>query len=261
MILLARHIRESRRLPVAVAVVLGAVLVVQAGRTAAALTQAPDFDTPTAPAPPADLGVLARFDPFRGDGEAGHSEAAGGWTLFAIRSGASGLDTAIIAGADGQQRLYRVGEALAPGVLLDSVAADHVRLSRGGVVSRLDFPETSAAPAPVAPPAPAPASAAPQGGRISATRFTTDVALSPRQRDGRIDGVTVQPRGQGAALQAAGLRPGDVILAVNGTPVDSAERVADLALDLQAGARAEITYERDGRRLATTVDIEGPDRR
>lgn len=255
-------ILASRRLPVALAVVLGVILTVQVGRTAVGLMQTPDILPSGAPrAAVADRAVLARFDPFLGQGAVAETTSAGGWTLHGVRSGGGGFDTAILAGDDGRQQLYRVGEVLAPGVMLHTVAADHVLLSRGGGVSRVDFPEASsppaaAAPAPIAPAGPA----ASTGGRVSPARFSADVAMSPRLRDGRVNGVTVQPRGQGASLQAAGLRAGDVIVSVNGTPIDSAERAADLALELQAGSSAEITYEREGRRVATTVQIEGPAR-
>lgn len=251
----------SRRLPLALAALLGVLLAVQAARLVLLLTQAPEIATPApAAAPGADLAVLARYDPFFPDGATGGAQAAGdgGWTLFAVRSGGGGFDTAIIAGSDGRQALYRVGEALAPGVILDTVAPDHVLLSRGGARVRLEFPDAGPTPAP--PPdgaaaLPAPDTAPTPGATISPSRFSAEVAVTPRTRDGRVDGLTVQPRGGGASLQAAGLRAGDVILSVNGTPMNSAERMADLALELEAGASAEIAYERDGRRHVTTARI------
>lgn len=247
----------SPRFRLGVEGLLGLLLLVLAVRLVLTFIAAPDLGAaPQASFQRADTGVLTRFDPFFRDGPAPRSGGeAGQWTLHAVRAGGGNFDTAIIAGADGRQTVYRVGEALAPGLILASVGADHVQLSRGGALSRLGFADAaegaarpdSMSPAPVA----APASATP----ISATRFAAEAALSPRRRGERVDGYVLQPRGRGDALTAAGLQAGDVILSVNGAPMN-AERVADLAVELAAGATAEIQYERDGRRHTAVLRIE-----
>lgn len=90
---------------------------------------------------PADLNVLARFDAFgMTRGAVGGGSAIDGFRLFGVRSGGPGGGSAIIAGPDGVQKSYSVGETLADGVTLASVAADHVELSRGGARATLSFP-------------------------------------------------------------------------------------------------------------------------
>lgn len=99
---------------------------------------------PVAPSRPrADLGVLASFDAFGVSGGAVSPSGATGeaFRLFGVRSGGVGGGSAIIAGSDGVQKSYAVGETIADGVTLASVAADHVELSRGGARSTLSFPE------------------------------------------------------------------------------------------------------------------------
>jgi len=56
----------------------------------------------------------------------------------------------------------------------------------------------------------------------------------------------------------AGLRAGDVITAVNGEPVADARALTRKIGALHPGAKAEITYLRDGRTLAATVDLSAP---
>lgn len=90
---------------------------------------------------PIDLGVLARFDAFGAAGATAGGTVGEGLRLFGVRSGGPGGGSAIIAGPDGVQKSYAVGEAVADGVTLVSVAADHVELARGGARATLSFPE------------------------------------------------------------------------------------------------------------------------
>lgn len=251
----------SPRLRLAVCAVLGLLVLVQAVRLALMLATPPSLSiTPPAVAV-VDPAVLTRFDPFfRGEAMASQTQGdPGGWVLYAVRAGGGSFDTAIISGADGRQVVYRVGEAVGPGVILDSVAQDHVMLSRGGALTRLDFPDTppaAAAAGTQAPPAAVSSGPTQTMPTISPTRFVGDASLRPRMADGRVNGFVIHPRGRAETLAAAGLRSGDVIVAVNGLPMTSAERAADLESDLGGNEIAEIQYERDGQTHTATVRID-----
>ena len=78
-------------------------------------------------------------------------------------------------------------------------------------------------------------------------------SLRPRMRGLGINGFTVSAAGDGAALKAAGLQSGDVILAVNGAELNSLDRIADLRRDLANSPTAEIRYERGGQVRTTTI--------
>jgi general secretion pathway protein C len=78
-------------------------------------------------------------------------------------------------------------------------------------------------------------------------------SLRPRMRGLGINGFTVSATGDGAALRAAGLQSGDVILAVNGAELNSLDRIAGLRRDLANSPSAEIRYERDGQVRTTTI--------
>lgn len=138
----------SPRITGAAEVVLTALLGLQTARLIwLAVAPTPVVAPPVAvAAKPVDWTVLATFDAF-GVGRGAEASAASGsqetlgLRLFGLRAGGPGGGSAIIAGADGIQRSYAVGEAVAPGVVLAGVGPDHVVLARGDARSVLSFPE------------------------------------------------------------------------------------------------------------------------
>lgn len=169
-------------------------------------------------------------------------------TLFGVNlNEASGGGSAIIAGADGVQSSFAVGDEVLPGVTLAGVAFDHVILDRGGSRESLFLDQSApATPAdPVAEPTPAAAepatAAAASGSEISPQALQAGIGFAPRSEGGKVTGLTLEPRGDGAVFRAAGLRPGDVVRTINGRPVASA---ADVAAQMSAGARLSLEVER-----------------
>jgi general secretion pathway protein C len=206
-------------------------------------------------------GILGGFDPFfRLSGAAGPVTVTSlNLKLFGIRQDqASGQGSAIIAGADGQQRSVAVGEEVEPGVTLKSVDFDSVTISRGGADEQL-FMDQSEVPATVTPPG-APVPTAPTPPVIQPTQSVepgsrpvppsrpqpTEVSAVPRMNGSQLTGVTVRPRGSGEGFRALGLAPGDVVIAVNGRRIRSAEQAQGMTAQL-AAARVTLQVERDGR--------------
>ncbi|WIY68361.1 type II secretion system protein N [Aquidulcibacter paucihalophilus] len=219
-----------------------------------------------APFQPADPTVFQRFDAFfRTGGQSSLAEASaagnGQMRLYGLRSDGAGGGSAIIGLADGRQVSVGVGEEVEPGLVLRGVGADHVTLARGGSVSRLVFTDLPMGVAPVPPPPPGPqtvtpapaVSGAPAGASIDPARLLGQAGLRPRMRGARLDGFTVSGAGDAAVLRAAGLQAGDVILAVNGQPLDSLERIAALRSQLANSAGAELRIERDGQVQTSTL--------
>lgn len=135
------------RLVLALELALALMIAVQAARLIwiVAAPVAP-VSAPVVGGPrPADPAILAQFDAFGVSGGISASAANGaggeGFRLFGVRSGGPGGGSAIIAGPDGVQKSYAIGETLTSGVILATVGADHVELSRGGARSTLSFPE------------------------------------------------------------------------------------------------------------------------
>jgi general secretion pathway protein C len=217
---------------------------------------------------PVDLAVLGRFDPFRDTGATAREPASdgSGLILYGVRTDASGRrGSAILAGPDGRQASYAVGETVAPGVVLSAVGFDHVVLSERGLRRRLAFPEvqpgTAAAlpsSAPFAPPRPAQASAAPSSAvqaAVEPARLVREAGFVPRREGDRITGYAVVPRGGDSLLRAAGLQAGDVVTEIDGEPLDP-DRFEGLAGDLAGAGSVRLTVERGG--VARTVVLQAP---
>lgn len=201
--------------------------------------------------------LFTSFDPFfrsNAQGPASATVTTLGLTLFGINiNEATGGGSAIIAGEDGVQNSYAVGDEIAPGVKLVGVAFDHVLLDRGGARESLFLDQSGdAAPANPATPLPAPtpeigspaAASSNASGEMSSATLKAGVGFAPRTENGRVTGLVVQPQGDGATFRAAGLRPGDVIRSVNGRPIGSASDAAGLANQIAPGARLSLEVER-----------------
>jgi general secretion pathway protein C len=208
---------------------------------------------------PSSAYALGGFDPFfRLSGAGGTVTVTSlNLKLFGIRQDqASGQGSAIIAGSDGQQRSIAVGEEIEPGVSLKAVSFDSVTIARGGAEEQL-FMDQSEVPATVTPPTAPPAPAAPvvqpttsvePGSRPvpPSKLYPNEVSMAPRMNGSQMTGVTVRPQGNGDGFRALGLAPGDVVLAVNGRRIRSADQVKGMAAEL-ASARVTLQVEREGR--------------
>ncbi|WIY70649.1 type II secretion system protein N [Aquidulcibacter paucihalophilus] len=257
------------RVRAGVELALALVLAVQLGRLILIAVEPAGpaaTNTPPAALKPVDYAVFQRFDAFfRTGGQSSLAEASaagsGQMRLYGLRSDGAGGGSAIIGLADGRQVSVGVGEEVEPGLVLRGVGADHVTLARGGSVSRLVFTDLPMGVAPVPPPPPGPqtvtpapaVSVAPAGASIDPARLLGQAGLRPRMRGARLDGFTVSGAGDAAVLRAAGLQAGDVILAVNGQPLDSLERIAALRSQLANSAGAELRIERDGQVQTSTL--------
>lgn len=262
------------RVRAGVEIALGLALAVQAGQLVWIVVQpraeAAAVAAPRAQLAPPDFSVFQRFDAFFRTGDLSslaEATAAGSsqMRLFGVRAGGAGGGSAIIGLADGRQVSVGVGEEVEPGLILQSVAQDHVTLARGGSITRLIFSDTPVGAAPPPPPPVEPQTVTPQtvspaavvapasGPRVDPARLMAQASLRPRMQGLRVNGFTVSAGGDGSALKAAGLQSGDVILAVNGTSLDSVDRIAGLRGQLSNAASAEIRFERGGAVQTTTI--------
>ncbi|MGV3513248.1 MAG: type II secretion system protein N [Novosphingobium sp.] len=214
--------------------------------------------------PTARAALFASVDPFnRTNPAAAQTEQSGAitslaLTLFATRATPGGGGTAIIAGGDGVQQVYRVGAEVQPGVTLAAVAFDHVELSRNGAKELLYLDQSGAAPTAdgvvAANPVAAPAPAAPGSG-VSVAALRSGVNFGPRAEGGKVVGVEVLSSGDGSAFRAAGFQPGDVITAVDGKPIASAADAAALSGAIRAGTSVAVTVRRGDRQLPLAITL------
>jgi general secretion pathway protein C len=205
----------------------------------------------------ARMALFAGFDPFfRNDAAADSTQnvTSLSLTLFGVRTNeSSGGGSAIIAGEDGVQTSYAIGEEVAPGVTLDSVAFDHVILSRGGVKESLYLDQSVPAET-VSPPASGTSATPPApGGGLNAETLQKSIGFAPRNEGGRVTGLVLQARDDGTMLRLAGFQAGDIVVGVNGRPVSSA---ADIASQIRPGARLSVEVERGGAKVPIALNVE-----
>lgn len=201
---------------------------------------------------------------------------------------------AVIADEQGVERAWRVGDPILPGVTLDEVYSDRVVLlhegvqevlplmrdetpservasipasARGGAGLRNTAPASSVAPAMTfTPPQLAHGSmdwqktmdniAGGPGNAANLANAAKNVRIEPVIDNGKIAGVRVSASGGDAAmLSQLGLRPSDIVTAVNGLPVDSVARGQQIAESLGSASSVRVTVTRDGVPTEITVKL------
>ena len=214
------------------------------------------------PAAPVVTGIpadtLASFDPFfRLAGDTAPATVTSlQLTLFGTRiDEAQGGGSAIVAGPDGLQKSVAVGEELAPGVRLKSVAFDHVTLDRGGVDEDL-FLDQSKSVQPVGPAVvPVVGVSSPPSGSVPVGQIRQEIGFIPRIDAGRVSGLVVRSQGTGAVFRQAGLREGDVVTAIGGRPVQGADDLDRIAADFRGGGNIPIAVERGSQTLSLAIQV------
>ena len=180
-------------------------------------------------------------------------------TLFGVRvNAATGGGSAIIAGADGVQNVFKTGAEVMPGVLLSEVHFDHVGLSRNGSKELLYLDQSK--PAPAAETVLAGSPAGPVGDTGGSSALTVQAVRSgiqfqPQARDGRVTGLQVSAGADGAAFRAAGFQPGDVIVGVGGKPIANAGDGVNLLNSLKPGGAVSVTVQRGGQELPLAISV------
>jgi general secretion pathway protein C len=211
------------------------------------------------PSPAARQALFSTFDPFYRSGPAQQSSGVVtslALTVYGIRlNEGSGLGSAIVAGPDGVQNSYAVGDEILPGVVLKAVAFDHITIDRGGSEEQVFLDQSGGA------------SSTPEAGAISAspglagTESPTadgvkrDIGLTPRLQAGRVTGMILSPKGP--SFQAAGFQAGDVITQIDGQPVTSASDLQSLQAKIVPGARISVTVERGASMATVNLILQG----
>jgi len=193
---------------------------------------------------------------------------------FALDDAKDGI--AIIADQQNIEHSVKVGETIGSATLAE-VYADHVLLQHDGVAESLALPraEEHAPATPGARPAPAlpgiaasngaastPAMAtvaapgAPVVARANAADLARQVQFEPVFDGGRIAGARLSGSGAAAQLMSqVGLKPTDLVTAVNGTPLSSVSNPQQLIDKLGNAASLQVTIQRDGKPATLTLNL------
>ena len=189
--------------------------------------------------------------------------------LEGVWADASGRGYAIIAADSSPAKVYAQGAALPYGASLQRVLSDGVLLDTSAGTQSLALikhaggadnadAELAPAPEPVAlanAPRP-PGMHAPMPESSGAPLQVGDIANGmPIERQGRLAGYVLSPGANAQAFARLGLRPGDVLVSINGQPLgDAALSSVQLREALQQG-NAQIVVERNGRTINLSPQI------
>lgn len=207
--------------------------------------------------------------------------------VIAAEDPKSGL--AILRSDEAGERRYAVGDEVLPGVTLDSVLPDRILLSRGGALEALRLPRelmpgvAGSQPPPAAAANPAATTTATETNaagtaqpfvtpnvvpagidwnramadlRVDPERLAREVSLLPVLEGGKMVGVRVNAGPNQALVNAMGLRPDDVVTAINGIPLDSPGRAVEVSRALANARSATIEVRRDGK--TQTLSVSAP---
>jgi general secretion pathway protein C len=157
-------------------------------------------------------------------------------------------------------KVYAVGDNVPGGAKLHQVLSDKVIIDRNGVLESLMLPRA------LQPGAAPPSTAALQTEAPIMDRMrkliTNDPGLmadimrpQPVFAAGKQKGYRVYPGRNRQAFQRLGLRPGDLVTAINGTPLDDPARGQEIFSTLGASSEAHITVTRGGQQQDLTLNI------
>lgn len=181
--------------------------------------------------------------------------------------------TGTIAGSDPQNglailgqtaqtaRVYAVGDNIPGGVKLHSVYSDRVLIDRNGQLESLALPRQVNAGN-----APPPSASALQGDNGSIERMRRMITEQPGlladvlrpqpvMDHGHMNGFRVYPGRNRMAFMRLGLRPGDQVTAINGTPLDDRDRGEQILHTLSSSTEARVTVIRNGQQQDLNLNI------
>lgn len=184
-------------------------------------------------------------------------------TLTGIVAATDGrASRALIARGNGEEQPYAVGDMIQPGVILEQIHADRVILSRNGALETLRLDKDSPSSAAVVAPPPTPTLDA--NARVIAGQQAYELArireellanpakasdylrVQPARIGGMMRGYRIYPGRDRSIFSAAGLRPGDLVTAVNGVELDDPAKALQLLGDLSQARELTVTVERGG---------------
>lgn len=174
---------------------------------------------------------------------------------------------AIISEGGGPSTVYSVGESVG-GASVHSVYMDRVLLDRGGSLEALILPRLLDGPQAAA----APRANAVFGGNPRVASAAENLRRKVQQdpgilneimrtvpsydnKAGKLRGFRAYPGHNRMIFTKLGLRPGDLVTAINGTPLDDPQRSKEVLNTVQSSDHATVTIERAGQRQDITLNV------
>lgn len=178
--------------------------------------------------------------------------------VFASPDPTKGL--AIIGESAQSARVFAVGGAVQPGVRLHQVHPDRVILDRGGRLEALALPKRNSGALVInRPPPPSPQSQfvsnLRQMAETNPSAFAEIIRPQPVFANGVQRGYRVYPGRNRAQFSKLGLVPGDLVMSINGTPLDDPQRSMEIFNTMGSSDRVTVTVERNGQSQELTLNM------
>ena len=156
-------------------------------------------------------------------------------------------------------KVYAVGDNIPGGARLHAVLSDHVLLERNGHLESLALPHQPPGSAPPPSLSAAPTEAPLQRMQELVSRhpgLIGDIMRpEPVFADGKQQGFRVYPGRDREAFTRLGLQPGDLVTAIDGTPLDNPAQGEEILRTLGSSSEAHVTILRNGRQQDLTLDL------
>ena len=160
-------------------------------------------------------------------------------------------------------KVISVGHQVPGGATLHSVYSDRAIIDRAGTLESVFLPRRSSGTLATMPP---PVPAAAEGNEAMVDRMRKLVnddpnilrqVMSPQPvfASGKMKGFRVYPGSNRQAFARMGLRAGDMVTAINGTPLDDKDRAQEIFGTLSSSTDARITIVRGGQKQDLVLNI------
>jgi general secretion pathway protein C len=171
---------------------------------------------------------------------------------------------AILGQSSHAAKVYAVGDNVPGGAKLYSVYSDRVVIDRSGHLESLALPRQLTSG--VLPTMPPPSAAALQTENPVVDRMrrlVTDqpglladiMRPQPVYQDSKLRGYRLFPGRNHQAFSRLGLRPGDLVTAINGTPLDDPAHGQEILRTLNSASEAHVTVLRNGQQQDLTLNM------
>ena len=170
---------------------------------------------------------------------------------------------AIIGESAATAKVVSVGQQVPGGAQLHSVYNDRAIIDRAGVLESVFLPRNTAVGSAAPPPPPVAASNGNEGMVERMRKLVTDdpsvigqvLRPQPVFAGGKMRGFRVYPGANRQAFARLGLRAGDLVTAINGTPLDDKDRAQEIFGTLSSSTDARVTVTRNGRQQDLVLNI------
>ncbi|NND59101.1 MAG: type II secretion system protein GspC [Gammaproteobacteria bacterium] len=172
------------------------------------------------------------------------------------------LAMAIIATDRGDEKVYVVGDSVANGRTLHSVLPDRAILNHNGNLEALRLPRESEGTATTRTTRRTSQRQAPRQNRLqqaltqNPAKLTDLIRPQPVFSNGKQIGYRVYPGRRRQQFLALGLKPGDLVTDINGTPLNDPAKGADIFRSMSETNQVTVTVERNGSSQVLVLDPE-----